>query len=707
MRYKLLLAALSCVSVLNFTAQNKPKTQNSKPLDSAPKPKLNYETAENDPFKTRIYTLSNGMKVYLSVYKNAPRIQTLIAVKAGSKNDPADATGLAHYLEHMVFKGNDQFGTKDFAKESVQIKKIEDLYEKYRLTKDDAQRKKIYHQIDSISGEAAKYAIANEYDKMIAAIGGQGTNAYTSFDETVYINDIPSNQIENWLEIEAERFRKPVLRLFHTELEAVYEEKNRTLDDDAVKEEETMFRELYKNHTYGTQTTIGTIEHLKNPSMVEIMKFYNKNYVPNNMAIVMSGDFDPDKTILEIEKKFGKMPAKSVEPFKFEKEKPITDRVLKEVYGPDAANVNMAWRFDGMGSRDADMLTLISGILSNQRAGLMDINLNQAQKVLSSGTFPYILKDYTTFIAYGEPKEGQKLEDLEKLIYSQIDLLKKGEFQEWLMQAVITDMKLQKTKALENNQSRAMTMSKSFVNGESWDHNVKTIERLSKITKQEIIDFAKANFNENNYVVIYKRTGEDKNVEKVEKPTITPVELDREHESPFVTKIEKSEAKPIEPKFLDYDKDIAKADIKSGVQVLYTKNIENLTFDLFYVFNMGTNNDKKLKIAIEYLPYVATSKMTAAQIKEELYKLGCSYDVFISTDQTWVSLRGLSDNFDKALALFEGVLADPKVDEASLKNLKDDILKKREDAKLNKGTILQGAMVGYALYGPEILSLIF
>ncbi|MEI8137279.1 MAG: insulinase family protein, partial [Bacteroidota bacterium] len=234
----------------------------------------NYEYALNDPLKTRIYTLKNGMKVYLSVYRDAPRIQTFIAVKAGSKNDPADATGLAHYLEHMVFKGTNVYGTKDFKKEEAEIKKIENLYEDYRQTKDETKRKTIYHKIDSISGVAAKYAIANEYDKMLATIGASGTNAFTSFDQTVYVNDIPSNQIDTWLKIEAERFRKPVLRLFHTELEAVYEEKNRGLDNDGNKVYEALFEGLFKNHTYGTQTTIGTIEHLKNPSMVEINKFY-------------------------------------------------------------------------------------------------------------------------------------------------------------------------------------------------------------------------------------------------------------------------------------------------------------------------------------------------------------------------------------------------------------------------------------------------
>jgi predicted Zn-dependent peptidase len=701
--------ALAFVVSSSYAQTSKVKTANPKAQEKAgtkanpkatPVSSLNFEYALNDPYKARIYTLKNGLKVYMSVYKNAPRIQTYIAVRAGSKNDPATATGLAHYLEHMVFKGTDKFGTKDFAKESVEIAKIENLYETYRNTKDDGQRKAIYHQIDSISGVAAKYAIANEYDKMLGAIGGQGTNAFTSFDQTVYVNDIPSNQIENWLKIEAERYRKPVLRLFHTELEAVYEEKNRGLDSDNSKLWESVFAGLFNKHTYGTQTTIGTIDHLKNPSMKEIMKYFNANYVPNNMAICLSGDFDPDATIKLIEKHFGSMPSKPVTPYTFEKEAPITQKVVKEIIGPDAANLAMAWRFNGAGSKDADMINLLNMLLTNGRAGLFDLNLNQQQKVLNSGSFAYVLKDYSTHILFGEPKEGQSLEEVEKLLLGQLDLIKKGDFPDWLMKAVITDMKLQKTKELEDNSSRAMTFVNSFVNDTKWQQTVNEIDRLSKITKQEVIDFVNANYNDHNYVVAYKRIGEDKNIQKVDKPQITPVEVNRDDQSPFVKNILESAPGNIQPKFLDYDKDVIKTTMNGNIPVLYSQNTENQLFDLYYSFDMGSNNDKLLPVAIDYISYLGTSKMTPAEIQQELYKLGCSFNVFNSDNQVWVSLTGLNENFEKATQLFESLFADPKIDEETLKNLVSDILKKRSDAKQQKGTILQKMMVSYAKFGP-------
>ncbi|MBX3165693.1 MAG: insulinase family protein [Bacteroidetes bacterium] len=669
---------------------------------AAVKTDLPYETVPNDPMNVRIYTLPNGLKVYLSVYKNAPRVQTMIAVKAGSKNDPADATGLAHYLEHMLFKGTDIYGTKNTAAETAEIAKIENLYEVYRKTKDEASRKKIYHQIDSISGVAAKYAIANEYDKMVGSIGAKGTNAFTAEDKTVYINDIPSNQISNWLKIEAERFRKPVLRLFHTELEAVYEEKNRSLDNDDWKAWEALYAGLFQKHTYGTQTGIGTIEHLKNPSLVEINKYYNKHYVPNNMAIIMSGDFNPDEVILQIQQNFGSFQSKPVETYTFVPEAAITKKIVKEVKGPKAASINMGWRFAGDNSRDADFCALLSGILYNGTAGLIDLNLNQAQKVLG-GYAIYDgfgrMKDYSAFVLGGNPKEGQKLEDVEKLLLGQIELVKKGEFPDWLMSAVITDLKLQETKELEQNWQRGFKMMNAFVNGKDWKYTIEDIERMSKITKQELIDFTKKNFTANNYVVVYKRVGEDKNIQKVEKPAITPVDVDRENSSQFVKDISNAKPKEIEPKFLDYNTDITQTNIRSSIPLLYNKNTENNLFQLYYKFDMGSNNRKIYPIAIKYIPYLATPDMKAAQVKEELYKLGCSFDVYCDVENIWISLTGLSDNFDKAVSLFEKVLANPVVEESVLKNLISDYRKEREDEKLEKRNILNHGMVNYARYG--------
>ena len=344
-----------------------------------------YETVPNDPLKARIYTLDNGLKVYMTVNKEEPRIQTFIAVRVGGKNDPAETTGLAHYFEHLMFKGSQKFGTQNYAAEKPLLDQIEQQFEIYRKTTDEAERTAIYHKIDSLSYEASKFAIPNEYDKLMAAIGAKGTNAYTGFDMTVYVENIPANQIDNWAKIQADRFENCVIRGFHTELETVYEEKNMSLTKDPRKVYETVLSALFPHHPYGTQTVLGTQEDLKNPSITNIKNYHKQWYVPNNMAICLSGDFDPDQMITTIDKYFGHLrPNNNLPKLNLPKESSITAPIVREVLGPDAESLTLAWRFPGAASKEYEILQVVSQILYNGKAGLIDLDLNQQQKVLQA-----------------------------------------------------------------------------------------------------------------------------------------------------------------------------------------------------------------------------------------------------------------------------------------------------------------------------------
>ena len=658
-----------------------------------------YQYVENDPLNARIYTLENGLKVYLTVYKNEPRIQTYVAVRAGSKNDPADHTGLAHYLEHILFKGTSKIGTHNWTAEKPLLEEIERLYNVYGATTDTSERTKIYKQIDSVSGVAATYAIANEYDKMLSNIGAQGTNAYTWFEQTVYVNDIPSNEIEKWSQIEGERFGEVVPRLFHTELEAVYEEKNRGLDSDNRKAWEAMFDGMFQKHQYGTQTTIGTIDHLKSPSITAIKAYFKKHYIANNMAVCLSGDFDPAEAAKLIAANFSKLPKGKVENFVVAKESPITAPVIKEVKGPDAESVSIGFRLPGRDTEDALLMELMSMVLSNSQAGLIDINLNQKQAVLGAYAFPLRLRDYSTLILGGRAKEGQSLDQTRDLLLTQVELIKKGQFDDWLLPAIINDYKLSQTIEYESNKNRADAFVQSFIYHTPWDKYVGEIERLEKFTKADIVSFANKYFNDN-YVIVYKRTGEDK-VTKVPKPAITPVTVNREQQSDFYQKTFAQASQEIKPVFLDFEKDIVKGTLANNIELLYNQNVENDLFELFYVFDIGTDHNPQLGIAIQYLNYIGSDKLSAEEIKKEFYKIGCNFSVHSASDQVYVSLNGLNENFEAALKLFEEFLASPKADPEALKELIGRTLKSREDAKLDKRTILTKGLVSYAKYGPK------
>ena len=665
--------------------------------------KYQYKTYPNDPLQVREYTLDNGLKVFLSVYKDAPRIQTYIAVRAGSKNDPKETTGLAHYLEHMLFKGSHQLGTKDWETEKAYIQKIEDLYEAYRQFDDEATRTAIYRKIDSLSYLASQVAIANEYDKSMSAIGSQGTNAFTSNDYTMYVENIPANQVENWAKVQSDRFPNLVLRLFHTELEAVYEEKNIGMAQDGRRVNETMMEVLFPSHPYGSQTTIGTIEHLKNPSMRNIREYHAAYYVPNNMCIAMSGDFDPDEVIKIIDKYFGTWKPGNVPAFTKVAEQPITSPVSRTINGLDPENLTIAFRInEGNGSRDVLLAEAMEEILNNGKCGLVDFNLNQAQKCLGAYAGTYSLNDYAAFMLGGRPVKGQTLDQLKDLLLEQIELVKKGQFDEWLLQAAINNKKLSIMKRAESNDRRASQMAYAFVEHRTWGDVCNEIDELSKITKQDIVDFANRIFKDNNYVVIYKRQGTPDPVTKVVKPAITPIEVNRDDESPFLTEIKKSasEAKPIEPQFVDFKKDMQKSKTANGSEILYVKNVENATFNLNYRFEFGSTADKTIDLAADLLEYLGTEKHTAEQLQEEFYKLACNYNLSVGGESITLSISGLSENMEPAMRLVEEIMSSVKPNDEALKSMVERIIKSRTDSKMNQRAAFS-ALNRYGMYGEQ------
>lgn len=657
-----------------------------------------YKYVTSDPSKSRFYTLKNGLTVILSPNNKEPNIQFRMSVRAGSNTDPKNATGLAHYLEHVLFKGTDKFGTANWAKEKPFLDKIDALYEKYNKTTDPVQRKEIYKEIDKTSGEASNFSIANEYDKMIAGIGGNSSNAHTWYEETVYNEDFPSNSVDKFLALQGERFRKPIFRIFHTELEAVYEEKNRGLDSDPNKLDEAMMNVLFPTHNYGQQTTIGTIEHLKNPSLIEIRKYYNKYYVPNNMAAIFTGDFNPDEMIKKIEKAFSYMVAKPVALYNPAPEKPLTQIQKIDVYGPSAEMVEIYYRGFPENSRSSMLLNLISSILYNGKAGLIDINLNKQQKTQRSSASYQQMKDYGVFSLSAQSRQGQTLEEAAKLVLDQIDHLKKGEFDDDLLKAIVANNKLSFLQAFDSNGNRADILSNEFIlnRGTKWEKSLGENDASAKITKAEVIAFANTFFKDN-YVIGFKHKGEDKTTIKVEKPTITPINANGNLTSPFVKNILEAPVKPIATKFLDYKKDITFG--KVGIaEVLTTKNNENSIFKMSYRFNLGSNNYKLLSYASSYLAFLGTDKYSAEELSKAFYNIACTYNLSVGAETTTINISGLQENFDKAVSLVEHIFANVKPNEKALSDLKVSILKTRENNKLNKGQIMNG-LTSYAQYG--------
>ena len=660
--------------------------------------RYNYESVPNDPMQTRIYTLKNGLKIYLSVNKEKPRVQTYIAVRTGSRNDPKETTGLAHYLEHLMFKGTTHFGSSNVEAERPYLDSIEARFEQYRHITDPAARKQWYHQIDSISQLAARYNIPNEYDKMMTAIGSEGTNAYTSNDVTCYVENIPSNEIDSWAKVQGDRFQNMVIRGFHTELEAVYEEYNIGLSSDWRKVYAALFAKLFPTHPYGTQTTIGLGEHLKNPSITNIKNYFNKYYVPNNVAICLSGDLNPDETVAIIEKYFGTWkPSPHIDVPQFPAQPVLTAPVDTTVVGKEAPILFMGWRADAGKSQQLDTLEIVAQLLSNGQAGLFDLNLSQKMKVQEIGADIESLDEYSVFCISGQSKSGQTLKEVRKLALDEIEKLKKGKFSDDLLPSIINNYKRNYYTQLDNNQFRAKQYVDAFINHKDWKQEVDKLHRISKLTKTEIVKFANQFFN-NNFACVYKEQGNDTTIKKVEKPTITPIPTNNDKQSDFLKEIVSTKTTPIQPNFVDYKRDLTKARTKKGLPILYKQNTSNDLFTLTFVLPFGSEHSPMLSYAAEYLDYLGTNKLNNEQIKQQFYKLACDYSITESYDRSYITLSGLNANMPQALALLNNLLNNAKVDKEAYELYVDQVLKARADNKTNQKANFS-ALRHYASYG--------
>jgi predicted Zn-dependent peptidase len=363
--------------------------------------------------------------------------------------------------------------------------------------------------------------------------------------------------------------------------------------------------------------------------------------------------------------------------------------------------MRLVFRTAAEGSKEAMMADLLSSVLSNGKAGLLDLNLNKQQKVLGASAGVRQYKDYGVFIVAASPKQGQTLEQVKDLLMEQLTIVKEGKFDENLIKAIVANEKLQQLQGLENNANRVENITDGFIKnkGLGWKDEIAQLDELAKISKKDLVEFANRFLGDRNYAILYKRKGEDKSIVKVDKPTITPVETNAGKQSPFVKQINELPLQPVKPLFLDFTKDMQQG--KAGkADLLYVQNKENSLFRLYYRFNVGGWNDKLLPLAIQYLQFLNTDKYTAEQISKEFYNLACSYSINPGAEETTIFINGLQENFDKAVSLLDYVIRNCKPDNAALEGLKNRLTRTRANNKLNKNAIMS-ALRTYGAYGEK------
>jgi predicted Zn-dependent peptidase len=617
------------------------------------------------------FLLSNGLKVILCEDHSKPEIFGAVCVHVGSKNDPIDATGMAHYFEHIMFKGTDKIGTTDWGKEKILLDSISLLYDKLHETSDEKQRKDIQQKINELSIKASQYAIPNEVSSILKKMGGKGINAFTSYDITAYFNSFPSNELENWMDVYVERFRNPVFRLFQSELETVYEEKNMYNDNVASKLMEDGLKLFYGEHPYG-RPIIGYGEHLKNPQISRIQEFFNTYYVANNMTLILVGNFNSEEIKSLIKTKFGKIRSGDL---------PVQPTYsLPDFNGVQIVNVRqtpikvgvIAFRGTPSNHKDRLKLEICSRLFSNDAStGLLD-KLEDNNKLMAAMTMNMSLKEHGMFgILYLPKILGQSHEKAEKLIFDCIDSVKNANFSDDLLEAIKMEYISSLIQQFETMQGKFLKLLYAEMEGNSWDDFLKDMESVNSFTKQDMADIAKK-FLKNDYLLLRSKMGFPKK-EKIKKPDWKPIPSQNNDQiSVFAQEIANRKTEEITPQIIDFSTDISISELNNKYTVYAVKNPYNDIFTLDIIMNYGSLDDRDLDFGIDYWELQGTTSKSYDEFNLILQKLGASMDMGTSNGNCYISIKGFENDLDTILKLCSEKLYFPNNDESKLTLLIDN-----------------------------------
>jgi zinc protease len=668
-------------------------------LVEPPPPSFEFQTYEGDPIGVKQIVLANGLTVLLSENHERPEVFGAVVVRTGGKNDPADNTGMAHYLEHMLFKGTEALGTSNWPAEAQLQQQIIELYERHKRAQTDEQRAKLQAEIAEVVEQTYAYVIPNELDRMLEETGGSGVNAFTTEDETVYHNTFPASQIQTWLEIYAHRFADPVFRLFPTELEAVYEEKNISLDRFEVRLYESFIRRAFPDHPYGTQSVLGEVEHLRQPSLVAMQAYFDQYYVANNMALVLAGDFDADAIMPVIEAQFGTWRSGPTPEQRGGTVEPFAGRELVKLRLTPVRVGAYGFRTVPPSDPDYAALQVVRELLFNEQgSGFID-NLVDEGKILIALPLVQAFADHGLDIVFFAPRIlGQTFKRAENLILEQFRRIARGEFDEQRMLAIRDGLRRAEDRKWEDNEDRALALADSFIRHDSWQGYLEYRERLATLTREDVMRVAASLFGDD-YLALRSRVGFPKQT-RLAKPNYPTVAPTAGVHSEFYEQVMSRPSPAGELRFVDFDADVTTTRISDGVVLHQNDNPFNDTYSLELRFGVGTDRIRELVVATQYVDRIGARGHSPAGFREALSLLGTTLTITATLDETVVQLTGPEQHLSAALDLLDALLREPVADRKRSKTLRRERagyarVQRRDPA------FVAAALREYVMYGEQ------
>lgn len=633
--------------------------------------------------------LSNGMTVWLNEDHSQPKVFGAVVVKAGAKDCPN--TGIAHYFEHIMFKGTDRIGTTDYAVEKPWLDSISAQYDLLSQTKDEAIRTRIQKHINELSIKAADYVIPNEYSRLISKYGGSSLNAGTGQDLTYYHNSFLPQFMEQWCWLNSERLMTPVFRGFQGELENVYEEKNRAADDMGDVQDK-IFKAVFKTQPYA-YPVLGSTENLKNPRLSDMAAFFKKYYVASNMCLILCGDIRPDAALVTLlEKTFGRVQTGPV-PERRKSPMPAIeagDRQQIKLPIPLIGAEALVFKAPTEYEADANALDLANMLLYNGKAGLLD-SLTNEHKVLVSAAMTAGLDDAAGSAIIVIPNLFGKMKKAEGRVLEQVQQVMDGNFSEEQVEILKQQMLMDAQRELETISSRSQRMVMTFSKGRSWQDVLDKIEGIRRLTKADVVAAARKYYG-GNYITLSKKYGTPQK-ETLKQPgykPISPKNLDAK--SAFALQLEQIPVKDMAVRTVDFGQDIEIKPLNNHVTLYYKDNPVNDVFTFTLRYKDGELHTPALSVLGSCLSQLGTDSLNRQQLGQAWQRIGATMEVVPGDVAFSINLTGPDKQLVSALRLLAHFLRSAKGDQKALKDAKDEDRIDRKSFGKQKDDVLRLAI---------------
>lgn len=660
-----------------------------------------YQSQAEDlnALKVKEYRLENGLTVWLNEDHSQPKVFGAVVVKAGAKDCPD--TGIAHYFEHMMFKGTDRIGTLDYESEKVLLDSIAMKYDELAMTEDTAARARLQKEINELSIRSSEYVIPNEFNRLINRFGGSGLNAATSYDATIYFNTFSPQYMVQWAEINSERLINPVFRLFQSELETVYEEKNMYGDFIGGQVMDTLMARYFGPHPYA-YPIIGSTKNLKNPRLTEMHKFFEDYYVASNMALILSGDFDAQQVMPILEKAFSRIRSGNAPKQEKVMLPPFNGRETMKVKFPIPFIKAMGLGFRGVSANHEDQvaLNIAVNLLNNANGtGYLD-KLMVEHKLMGALAINESMNEAGILAVAIMPKLLiQSYSSAEKMVWDEINRVKNGDFSDEMFNSLKLEQKRQYASSLENIDSRATVMMNLFSQGKSWNDYLNEVARIESITKEDVVRVAQKYFS-NNYLCVTKSTGKYPK-DNLPKPAFSPVvPRNADASSSYAKQLEKIPEQQVAPRIIDFEKDVKTSKLTPLVTLYTTPNPLNDIFTLNISYGIGALEQPELMQLTNYLQLLGTESLSFEQFRSRLQSIGSTLAFDVTPDAFVMKVTGFDNHIDETMKLVGDFIRHAKADDKKLRQIVDDA-KVSEKAFFKSGDNVASALLEQVKYGDQ------